>query len=39
MALRPVTPMICDDPDGLHVGTTRIAAQDIQGVGTAIWLG
>ncbi len=37
--LRPLNLMIYDDIDGLHVGGTRIAAQDLQGTGTAIWLG
>jgi hypothetical protein len=36
--LRPLGLVIYDDIDGLHVGGTRIAAQNLQGSGTAIWL-
>jgi hypothetical protein len=37
--LRPLGLVVYDDLDGLHIGGTRIAAQNIEGTGTAIWLG
>ncbi len=37
--LRPLGVAIYDDIDGLHIGGNRIAAQTLQGAGTAIWLG
>ncbi len=37
--LRPLGLLIYDDIDGLHIGGTRIAGQNLQGTGTAIWLG